>query len=316
MTTQGTQPANLKTTGEDEEDIQTEAWDNTYEDWVQKAEPVWVDDFEEFEEEETETFTVPYHAYRESTAIDRGPQVIHFMGKNIAETRQIMEQWGHTDPLSWGQECWMETDYKPFFNFYSTPTTDTVTREEYLLDSEATCHVTNCREYLENEIPDKTRIIVGENSSCPTLTSGTLNLTLDTHDEGIDRLPLERVFLVPMFNKKVISIPLLIERGYSFVFKGRYCMIIAPDRKYLQVGAGKDHLFYINILRKHRRELTPADYKIDPKQTKAQINTYDHKTVNINNIHDKFGHVGETLLKKTMRHLGFEVRGTLKSCDA
>ena len=38
--------------------------------------------------------------------------------------------------------------------------------------------------------------------------------------------------------------------------------------------------------------------------------------MHINDLHDKFGHVKETLLKTTMRQLGYKVKRTLKSCDA
>ena len=38
--------------------------------------------------------------------------------------------------------------------------------------------------------------------------------------------------------------------------------------------------------------------------------------MNINDIHDKFGHIGETVLRKTIKHLGYSITGTLKSCDA
>jgi len=149
--------------------------------------------------------------------------------------------------------------------------------------------------------------------------SGTLHLKFSTHDKGIDIFTLERVSMVPVFNKKVISIPLLIEKEYNFVFKGDYCLILAPNHRYTQVRAANDHMFYITIIRKWHRKLTPVAVKIDCNITdnnNVQVNTYTQKTVNINNIHDRFGHVGETLLKKTMRKFGYEIKGTLKSCDA
>ena len=79
-------------------------------------------------------------------------------------------------------------------------------------------------------------------------------------------------------------------------------------------------MFYIAIARHKQVRLTPKDFRInwssENNNKNAQVITYTCKTVHINDLHDKFGHVGETLLKKTMRQLGYEVKGTLKSCDA
>ena len=136
-------------------------------------------------------------------------------------------------------------------------------QEEYLLDSGVTCHVTNSPEYLEDLRTEKTKIVVGENLTCAAQMSGTLHLKFDTHVEGIILLLLDRDFMVPMFVKKVISIPLLIKRGYNFVFKGGVCLILAPDHRYLQVKGAEDGLFYITIIRKWQRRLTPENFKID-----------------------------------------------------
>ena len=71
--------------------------------------------------------------------------------------------------------------------------------EEYLLDTGATCHVTNSPEFLEDIMQENIRIVVGENSSCTAQQSGTLNLGLK-HDEGGDfYIILKKVFYVGTF---------------------------------------------------------------------------------------------------------------------
>lgn len=115
----------------------------------------------------------------------------------------------------------------------------------------------------------------------------------------------------------MISIPRLVKEGCHFVFKKNICLIIAPDQKYLQVEAGDDGMFYLSILRRFQRALMPEDFRVDHEYN---VNTTEivpkHKTMNINDIHDKFGYVGETVSRRTMKHLGYTVTGTLASCDA
>lgn len=149
------------------------------------------------------------------------------------------------------------------YDFKGAMYTTVYSEEDYLLDSGATCHVTSSLEYLEDQKLERIKIVVGKNSSCFAQSSSTVNLKFYTHDEGIRLLSLRRVFLVPMLNKKVISIPLLIREGYNFVFKGCHCLIIAPDNRYMTLRASDDHLFYIIMIRKWHRKLTSPDFKID-----------------------------------------------------
>src|SRR6478735_9159877 len=86
--------------------------------------------------------------------------------------------------------------------------------------------------------------------------SGRLNLKIDNAD-GIKLITLDRVFLVPTFAKKVISIPRLVDYGYHFVFKKKVCLIIAPDRKFIQILASVDGMFYLSILRRFQRAYNP-----------------------------------------------------------
>jgi transposase InsO family protein len=145
---------------------------------------------------------------------------------------------------------------------------------------------------------------------------GKLFLKLDNED-GLELIELDHVYYVPSFAKKVISIPSLVDRGYHFVFKRKVCVIIAPDKRFIQVLASDDGMFYLNILRRFQRSYKPNMKHInDTYNFNTEVNPYKPKVLNINDIHDKLGHVGETVLRKTMKHLGYTVTGTLKSCDA
>lgn len=193
-------------------------------------------------------------------------------------------------------------------------------QQEYLLDSGAQCHVTYDPEYLEVRSLENTKIKVGNNSTCDINVSGQLNLKIDNNG-GIKIITLDRVYLVHSFSKRVISIPRLVDMGYHFVFKKKVCVIIAPDKKFLQILASTDGMFYLTILRRSQRAYKPDMMKVNHKYNQnynlnTEVIPYKPKVLNINDIHDKFGHVGETVLRKTIKHLGYTVSGALKCCDA
>src|SRR5688572_3030932 len=61
-------------------------------------------------------------------------------------------------------------------------------------------------------------------------------------DKGIT---INRVFLVPEFNKKIISIPQLVEQGYKVCFSSNGSKIFFPNGSILTVPQLPDGLFYI-----------------------------------------------------------------------
>jgi hypothetical protein len=109
----------------------------------------------------------------------------------------------------------------------------------------------------------------------------------------------------------------MMEQGYTFTLKEKVCGIHFPDGRTLAIKPAKDKLFYIIVQRHHKRY-----YSLSQELPNATENTnecvisYNHKPKDINGYHDKFGHLGESLLRKTLKHLKIEVKGTLKSCDA
>ena len=88
----------------------------------------------------------------------------------------------------------VEGDYQHPYNLGNARTITMTSRKEYLLGSGATCHMTNIGEFLDDHRIEKTRIVVGENSSCETQISGTLHLNFNTHAERLNTLTLKRVF--------------------------------------------------------------------------------------------------------------------------
>ena len=125
---------------------------------------------------------------------------------------------------------------------------------------------------------------------------------------------LNRVFYVPQFNKKVISVPRLSDEGYHFTFKGKACEVHLPNGGIYTVQSSIDTLYYWNVVT--RQEVVGSTQNVQDLSLVSAVKPKSKPIVNINDMHDKYGHLGETLLRKTLNHLGFETRGTLRSCDA
>ena len=110
-------PRQLKTTGEEEDDIQTDAWENTYH---------LLSIIENIETEQQAMSSPPSHEYNWSTSQDGSIQVIHFISKTIPEIREWMKAWDDKafpfDPLSYGSSTWFEGDYQHPYGLGSAKT--------------------------------------------------------------------------------------------------------------------------------------------------------------------------------------------------
>ena len=149
-------------------------------------------------------------------------------------------------------------------------------------------------------------------SKCTATASGDLILSMEgvSNKPKVVEIKLKRVFYLPTFNKKIIIVPKLIDDGYDFKFKNQCCYINLPEGGTMIIPASADRLFYIHLIRFQPQHVAALD-KDMPEQ-----NSVISKKVDINDYHDKFGHIGETLMRKTLKHLGYQVKGSLKTCDA
>lgn len=91
---------------------------------------------------------------------------------------------------------------------------------------------------------DKARIIVMESLACQALDSGTLTLQVKNIPVEI-HMVLKRVFIVPAFNKKIISISRLITDGFEVTFKDTQCILKIPRGGGMSiVHSGSDGLYH------------------------------------------------------------------------
>ena len=205
---------------------------------------------------------------------------------------------------------------------------------EYLLNSGATCHITNDKKSLSNITRDGTKITVGNNAQCVAECSGSIYLQIKYLPSRYV-LELHKVFYVPSFGKKIISVPQLTREGYSLTFRERFCDMHLRNGGMLTISHNRDGMYY--IYGKHLPESTVlslwrADANLillpgtDPNEHVPQVpnelfldesvQQVCNKVIDINEAHDKMGHISYEQIKRTLRLQGYDVRGEIKVCEA
>ena len=114
----------------------------------------------------------------------------------------------------------------------------------YLLDSGATCHVTNNLNNLEDIEEVNTRIMVAQNSLCKTTKKGKMTLKVVGLPNHV-RVTLQGVYFVQEFNKKIVSVKQLVKDNYKIAFKKTVCKMRTPEGSILKIHNNNDGLFYI-----------------------------------------------------------------------
>ncbi len=116
--------------------------------------------------------------------------------------------------------------------------------DDYLLDSGATCHVTNDIKDLEDIENISTNIKVAQNSICSASKRGKLELKVEGLPKDL-RVNLQRVYFVKEFNKKIISIKQLTDDdNYEVTFKRGACKVKMPSGGTLKIGDCTNGLYY------------------------------------------------------------------------
>src|SRR4051794_20936672 len=104
-----------------------------------------------------------------------------------------------------------------------------------------------------------------------------------------------KVYYVKEFNKKIISIKPLARHDYKVTFKQNTCKIKMPNGGVLTVTNKNNGLFYIKAL-KSNKNATVSELSINRVTLRQPV-------LDINEAHEKFGHLSKKLMK-TAKVLG------------
>lgn len=98
---------------------------------------------------------------------------------------------------------------------------------------------------------------------------------------------LKQVFFVPKFKTKIISVKRLTCQGYNVTFSKHKCKITTPRHRGIILiyndTAGLNYLKGQAMTKKEAQQWISA----------VSIGTQDHSTVDINEAHEKLGHIAE-----------------------
>ena len=172
--------------------------------------------------------------------------------------------------------------------------------ESWLADSGASVHVTNSSKYLFNVIDDNSSIIVGTGKETEATKKGELMLI---HADTKQKIHLKNVLYVPTFKQNIMSIPTLMRNGFSINAKMKSFELVQNKRSIKLGRMDEKGMFYF------------VGKRINTDQT-PQINVVKKKrlTIDVNEAHDMFNHLGAEALQNTCKNLGIKLTGNFQSC--
>ena len=172
--------------------------------------------------------------------------------------------------------------------------------ESWLADSGASVHVTNSCKYLFNVTKDNSSIIVGTGKEAEATKKGELMLI---HSATKQKIHLKNVLYVPTFKQNIMSIPTLMRNGFSINAEMRSFELFQNGRC-IKLGKMDEKGMFYFVGTRVNKDQTPQIKAIKKKRL----------SMDINEAHDIFNHLGHEVLRKTCKNLGIKLTGTFQSC--
>jgi hypothetical protein len=185
--------------------------------------------------------------------------------------------------------------------------------QSYLLDSGATCHVTNDINELVDIEEINTPIRVADNSTCNATKCGSLIMKI----KGlVGTMNLKRVHYVRQFNKRIISIKQLGKDGYGVMFKNSCCELTSSGGEVLEINSQNNGLFYVQGEPIVNEEGKSHDVSNTNNAECPELAHALYKAIDIKEAHNKFGHILEKLIRKTLRKIAVIPKGDMENCQS
>ena len=201
----------------------------------------------------------------------------------------------------------------------------------FLLDSGASCHLINDAAGMGNVVPTTMKITVANKQKCEASKKGELILEENSTKAVISLCP---IYHAPGFHRNIISVSVLNAQGYESSFSKERAVLKTPTGLEIRLVKHADGLYYLKarrVLCETVSTLTESE-KIETLQDDLQWRNVEvdveedgstknrvkkrMKAIDVNDFHDKCGHKGIALIKKTLNHIGVTPLGDLKSCEA
>ena len=180
--------------------------------------------------------------------------------------------------------------------------------EKWLADTGASSHITMSDRGMTNTENVSIRVIVGDGKEVLCTKRGDVHL----QGPGGETLILKKVLYAPNIHKNIVSLGVFVRTGkYNVQITGPKLSLRKDDGSGGQlefVSKGSDVLYYYEGVRTEPTTvMTAATKQVEP--------TVNITKMDINEAHDKFGHIGEAALKATLKTIGLGTTGVLRSCE-
>ena len=194
---------------------------------------------------------------------------------------------------------------------YATRRIADIEYEAWLLDTGATCHITNDESLMFNTVECDETVVIGDG----TIITSTLKGGVTLINSWNERINLYDVLYIPGFERNLISMRQLDKQGgwNLNVNNGRATINKSGIRIRLMTEEGGYSL--------HCRRTAPPDIKSQyavRKFHQKHHRAYPAKAVkkiDVKTAHEIYGHPCDEALKKTLKNNGFELTGTRPICE-
>ena len=179
--------------------------------------------------------------------------------------------------------------------------------ERWLADTGATSHITMCNKYMTNVKAVNVRVVVGDGKEVICKERGDVCVRNKVTNET---LLLKNVLYTPTFHKNIISIGTFVRDGKYELGMKHNKMTLTKAGKTETLDFKRDHsdvLYYFQ----GTRGIYPGGSDI----LSAEVITTKLTSMDINEAHAKYGHIGEAALRATMKSLGIKMTGVMYTCE-
>jgi hypothetical protein len=191
------------------------------------------------------------------------------------------------------------------------------TEEHWSMDSRATVHVPNDDEGMTDIVSSNQQVIIGDGTTLTPTKKGTIRLI----NKKKQVLILHEVLHVPTFKKKnIISMGSLTTNGKRLATT-ESTMILERNGATMHLPRLQNMYYFVGhrLLEEVNNNAAvtkaPNDGDGDNDDKTADKRKKPPSSIDINEAHDKMGHFGEAMLRKTYKDMGMKLSGTLKPCD-
>ena len=192
--------------------------------------------------------------------------------------------------------------------------------ELWLADTGATSHITTNDRLMFNVENVSVRVIVGDGKEVVCTKRGDVLL----NGEKGETLLLQRVLYAPRFHKNIFCVGAFVKKDdYEVQISGQSLRLTRKSAQaHIDFRSETNGVLYYFRGKRAIGEASHAAMTTSTVTNKDDNTTPDNKTTNqklekidINDAHDRFGHIGEAALRATLKTINFQATGVLKSCE-